>query len=92
MLLLKFTITNTPAVNPAPVRAIDALRACTKMFQSAAQNVDVELEVVADDSLQNLAIDFVLVDASRIDQIIINLLTNAVCHCRLLYTPCHTRH
>lgn len=58
---------------------MDAVKACTKMFQSAAQSVDVALEVAADKSLDDLAIDYVSVDASRIDQIIINLLTNAVC-------------
>lgn len=69
---------NHASVNPAPVQAVQALQGCTKMFHASAQGSDIDLQFVVDDSLNELGIDWVQIDASRVNQVAINLLTNAV--------------
>lgn len=48
------------------------------MFHASAQGSDIDLQFVVDDSLNELGIDWVQIDASRVNQVAINLLTNAV--------------
>jgi len=49
------------------------------MFQASAQGSGIDLQFVVDDSLNELGINWVQIDASRVNQVAINLLTNAVC-------------
>lgn len=60
------------------MEAVQALQGCTKMFQASAQNSGIDLQFVVDSSLDDLGINWVQIDASRVNQVAINLLTNAV--------------
>lgn len=65
-------------VTPVAVQPVQLLQHATKMFYTQSQNAQVELSLDLHDSLSLLQIDWVLLDPSRVLQIIINLLTNAL--------------
>jgi len=48
------------------------------MFHALAQKDNIDLRFVVDDSFNELGIDWIQIDASRVNQVAINLLTNAV--------------
>lgn len=48
------------------------------MFSSAAESAGIDLRLIADTSLEDLKIDYLQLDSNRVDQVLINLLTNAI--------------
>lgn len=49
-----------------------------RMFEAEAQNAEMQIELTPDDSLKAHEVDWVLFDPSRLLQILINLVTNAI--------------
>ena len=47
-------------------------------FDAEVQKKDIRCDYLVDDSIQRLGIDFVLLDRSRLLQVLINLMTNAI--------------
>jgi signal transduction histidine kinase len=62
-------------IAPIMVRYVDSITQCTKMFHSAAQAQGIELVLESHESLKALGVEWVQIDASRVNQVIINLLT-----------------
>lgn len=54
------------------------IRIALKMFEIELENARIEASIKIDQSYHDLAIDYVLVDPSRLLQIIINFLTNSI--------------
>ena len=71
---------------PIPVRFTEAINACIDLFRRVAQAKDLQLELELDHTLHQLGVEWVTIDSSRVQQIIINMLTNAI---KVSYTP-HT--
>lgn len=69
---------NLLAVTPTTVDPIQVVRQAFKMFEVEARRVDINLTLEIDRSYHNLDIDFLDLDPSRLKQVLINLLTNAL--------------
>jgi signal transduction histidine kinase/CheY-like chemotaxis protein len=65
-------------VKPSAVRPTELVNSVLAMFDVELRSKSIATEVVADPSLQDLQIDFLNLDSSRVVQIFINLLTNAI--------------
>lgn len=63
---------------PSPVRLGGILKDAANMFEVDAKKVNVELRVVQEQSVDTLAVDWVMVDSGRLMQVLINLITNAL--------------
>ena len=69
---------NLLAVTPTTVDPIQVVRQAFKMFEVEARRVDINLTMEIDRSYHDLDIDFLDLDPSRLKQVLINLLTNAL--------------
>ncbi|KAK7757675.1 hypothetical protein SLS62_000052 [Diatrype stigma] len=69
---------NLLAVTPTTVDPIQVVRQAFKMFEVEARRVDINLSMEVDRSYNDLNIDFLDLDPSRLKQVLINLLTNAL--------------
>lgn len=65
-------------VAPVDVQPVTIVQRALRMFEGELHTADIKLELVADDSLQALQIDWVRLDPSRVLQVLINLTTNAI--------------
>lgn len=65
-------------ITPVKVRPVAMVQDALKMFESEAQKAKVRLEFRQDQSVSDLGVDYVLLDPSRVLQVLINLLTNAI--------------
>jgi CheY-like chemotaxis protein/nitrogen-specific signal transduction histidine kinase len=54
------------------------LRDSLKMFEAEASRADIKLSPIIDSSVDELKVEYVLLDPSRLLQVLINLLTNAL--------------
>ena len=63
---------------PIPVSPADMVQSVVKMFEGDASAHSVILEIEKDESLSANAVNWVLCDPSRLLQIFINLITNAI--------------
>ncbi|KAH9826682.1 Hybrid signal transduction histidine kinase K, partial [Teratosphaeria destructans] len=64
-------------ISPAPIELDSILKDVQKMFEKDAQKMGVDLHIVKDSSnIDN--VDWVLLDAGRLMQVLINLITNAL--------------
>lgn len=63
---------------PSPVRLDDILKDTAKMFEVDSQKANVTLRVARAQSFGSLAVDWVMLDAGRLMQALINLITNAL--------------
>jgi signal transduction histidine kinase len=52
------------------------------MFEAEAQRCDVRLKTEAHDSLTQLQVSYAILDPGRVQQVLINLLTNAIKFCK----------
>lgn len=65
-------------VTPVTVDPISIVQESLKMFEVEARRVDIELRMTVDQSYRDLDIEFLELDPSRVKQVLINLLTNAL--------------
>ncbi|KAH0345037.1 putative histidine kinase HHK19p, partial [Aureobasidium melanogenum] len=69
---------NLLQVAPTTVRATEMLDSVAHIFAVEAERVGVKLQTQLDNSFSELNIDWVVADSSRISQVLINLVTNAI--------------
>jgi len=69
---------NLLLITPAASRPEEILRRAVKMFEPELQAKDIRVLFEVDASYANLIVDWVAMDPSRVLQILINLLTNAI--------------
>lgn len=65
-------------VKPSAVRPTELVNSVIAMFAVELRSKSIATEVVAEPSLEELQIDYLNLDSSRVVQIFINLLTNAI--------------
>ena len=65
-------------VTPVDTQPEAIARRTVKMFEGESQTVDIQLNVQIDKSYKNLKIDYVRLDPTRLSQVLINLMTNAI--------------
>jgi signal transduction histidine kinase len=65
-------------ITPIQVQPVSVVQEALKMFEVQAQNADVSLSYEKDESLVRNNVDWVMMDPSRVLQVLINLLTNAI--------------
>jgi signal transduction histidine kinase len=69
---------NLLRITPVPVQPVAVVKRAMSMFRAEMQAKKIEFTFVAHDLLDQLGVDWVLLDPSRLLQIIINLITNAI--------------
>ncbi|KAK7959013.1 uncharacterized protein PG986_003867 [Apiospora aurea] len=71
---------NLLVITPTPAQPTEVLRRAVKMFEPELQAKDIQMvtRADADDSLRALGVDWATFDPSRVLQILINLVTNAI--------------
>ncbi|OCL05665.1 hypothetical protein AOQ84DRAFT_93812 [Glonium stellatum] len=69
---------NLLEVSPEKVQPVVLVQRAVKMYEAELQSADIDVNVSVDPSYESLSIDTVLVDPSRVLQVLINLLTNAI--------------
>ncbi|KAI1779419.1 hypothetical protein F4818DRAFT_455462 [Hypoxylon cercidicola] len=69
---------NLLSITPITVNPIHIAQEAYKMFEVEARRVDIDLTMVVDRSYTELNIEFLDLDPSRLKQVLINLLTNAL--------------
>jgi len=65
-------------VTPVPVDPVKTCVSALKLHEQELAKADIQGDIVTDDSYHALAIDRVYLDPSRILQLLINLITNAI--------------
>lgn len=70
-------------VSPVEIQPLSELRRGLRLFEGELRQADIDLKVVVDRSYEELQIDWVLLDPTRLVQILMNLLTNAI-KCKIL--------
>jgi signal transduction histidine kinase len=65
-------------VTPVDTKPLSVVQQNVKMFQGELQTADISLRVETDPSWEQLGIDWVKLDPSRLLQVLINLTTNAI--------------
>lgn len=66
------------SITPVSTELSQMIRFVVGMFEAELKNNSIHYDVNADPSLSDLSIDYVYLDSSRVTQILINLLTNAI--------------
>lgn len=66
------------AVTPITVDPLEIAREALKMFEVEARRVDIDLQMKVDPSYQEHQLEYLDLDPSRLKQVLINLLTNAL--------------
>jgi signal transduction histidine kinase len=82
ILVLSKLDSNLLQISPSTVRVTTLLHDVEKMFEAEAQRSDVQLETRAHASLEQMEVNWVLLDPGRIQQVLINLITNAIKFCK----------
>ncbi|KAH8596022.1 hypothetical protein B0O99DRAFT_686072 [Bisporella sp. PMI_857] len=65
-------------ISPTQIKPVDFLQELHKMFEVEAERSQVEFQVVEDESLRQHEVEWLMLDPSRVLQILINLITNAI--------------
>ena len=65
-------------VSPCDAMPVAVAKRALKMFDGEIQTADIQLKFHIDDSIQELAVEWVKMDPSRLLQVLINLITNAI--------------
>lgn len=66
------------AVTPITVDPLQIVQEALKMFEVEARRVDIDLQMRVDKSYAELGLEYLDLDPSRLKQVLINLLTNAL--------------
>lgn len=66
------------AVTPITVDPLEIAREALKMFEVEARRVDIDLQMKVDPSYHEQQLEYLDLDPSRLKQVLINLLTNAL--------------
>jgi len=66
------------AITPITVNPIQIVKEAVKMFEVEARRVDINLSMMVDQSYRELGYNYLDFDPSRLKQVLINLLTNAI--------------
>ncbi|KAM7191008.1 putative histidine kinase [Rhypophila sp. PSN 637] len=66
------------AITPITVNPVQMVKEALKMFEVEARRVDINLSMIVDKSYEDLGITYLDFDPSRLKQVLINLLTNAL--------------
>ncbi|KAF2659309.1 aerobic respiration control sensor protein arcB [Lophiostoma macrostomum CBS 122681] len=69
---------NLLLITPVPVQPVAVIRRGMSMFRPEVQAKDIQFDFCPDQSLSELQIDWVNLDPSRLLQITVNLITNAI--------------
>lgn len=69
---------NLLLVTPVPVQPVAVAKRALKMFDPELQVKKIKMELVIGPTFQELKIDWLLLDPSRLLQVLINLMTNAI--------------
>ena len=65
-------------VTPVDVQPVTVVQRALRMFEGEMQTADISMEFKVDDSFNELRVDWVRIDPSRLLQVLINLTTNAI--------------
>lgn len=65
-------------VTPVDIQPVAIARRAVKMFEGELQTADIALDVRIDRSYHTLGVDWVKMDPTRLSQVLINLMTNAI--------------
>ena len=65
-------------VTPCDAMPVSVAKRALKMFDGEIQTAGIQLKFEIDESMQKLAVDWVRMDPSRLLQVLINLITNAI--------------
>lgn len=65
-------------ITPRPTQPMILLEEVLKMFEADIEAHDIKVDIKPDSSVQERGLDWVLCDPSRVSQILINLVTNAI--------------
>jgi signal transduction histidine kinase len=65
-------------VCPEPAQPIQLVRRSLKIFEAELKRAEIKLDLIEQDSLKKLRIEWTLLDPSRLLQVLINLMTNAI--------------
>lgn len=66
------------AVTPITIDPLQIAQEALKMFEVEARRVDIDLQMRVDSSYEDLGLEYLDLDPSRLKQVLINLLTNAL--------------
>lgn len=69
---------NLLLVAPEPSQPIQLVQTALKMFEAELRRADTKMEFIEQQSLHDLQINWTLLDPSRVLQVLINLVTNAI--------------
>lgn len=70
---------NLLLISPVPVQPVEVVRQVLQMFMVECRKVhDIKMEFHISPSFQNLKVDMVMLDSSRLLQVLINLMANAI--------------
>ena len=65
-------------VTPCDVQPVTVAQRALKMFDGEVQTAEITLELKVDDSMKRLKVEWIKLDPSRLLQVLINLVTNAI--------------
>jgi CheY-like chemotaxis protein len=82
ILVLSKLDSNLLQIAPSAVKVTSLLHDVEKMFEAEAQRCNVRIEAQAHDSLSELQVSYAMLDSGRVQQVLINLLTNAIKFCK----------
>lgn len=69
---------NLLLITPVVVQPVAVAQRAVKMFDAEFQKKDIQVQYIVQDSVRELKVDWMVLDPSRILQVLINLLTNAI--------------
>jgi signal transduction histidine kinase len=76
---------NLLLVSPEPSQPIQLVRSALKMFEAELKRAQTKLEVIEEESLETLQVQWTLLDPSRVLQVLINLMSKAHSYANLLF-------
>jgi hypothetical protein len=77
ILILSRLDSNLLLVSPEPSQPIHLVRSALKMFESELKRAETKLEVIEEETLEILQVQWTLLDPSRVLQVLINLMSKA---------------